>query len=73
MHVLKEVCYMMTSFPAIHFFYDRVTGALEVIHMTRTCVYFTALATVIHYNKRSVADSRKFEGYVYLMKTIVAL
>ena len=24
MHILKEVCYMITSFPAIPFFYDRV-------------------------------------------------
>ena len=76
MHILKEVCYMMTSFPAIHFFYDRVIISREHLKWSICqghCVYFTALAAVIHYNKRSVVDSRKFEGYVYLMKTIVAL
>ena len=24
MHLLKEVCYVMTSFPAVHFLYNRV-------------------------------------------------
>ena len=28
------------------------------------CVYFTALVAAIHYDKRSVFDSRKFEGYI---------
>ena len=29
MHILKEVCYMMTSFPAIHIFHDSVIFSLE--------------------------------------------
>ena len=37
------------------------------------CVYFTTLAAAIHYNKRSVVDSRKIEEDVYLRKTIAAL
>ena len=38
------------------------------------CVYFATRIATIHYNKQSVVDSRKFEGYcVYLKKAIVAL
>ena len=33
----------------------------------------TSLVAAIHYNKTSLVDSRKFEGYVYLSKAIVAL
>ena len=29
MHILAKVCYMMTSFPAIHFFYNRVIISRE--------------------------------------------
>ena len=36
-------------------------------------VYFTTFVAPIHYNKQSVVDSRKFEGYVYFRKAIVAL
>ena len=75
MHILKEVCYMMTSFPVIHFFYDETLfhGSTWSDPCQGHCVYFTTLVAAIHYNKRSVVDSRKFEGYVYLRKTIVAL
>ena len=38
------------------------------------CIYFTTLIALIHYNKRSVDDSRKLEGYcIYLRKAIVVL
>ena len=71
MHILKEVCYMITSFPAIPFFYDRVVISRD-LYVTDT-VFISQRTAAIHYNKRSVDDSRKFEGYVYLTKTIVAL
>ena len=29
MHIMKEVCYMITSFPAISFFYDRVVNSSD--------------------------------------------
>ena len=76
MHILKEVYYMMTSFPAIHFFYDRVIISRELLKWS-ICqgyfAYFATLAAAIHYNKQSEVASRKFEGYVYLRKTILAL
>ena len=37
------------------------------------CVYFTTLVVAIHYSKWSVLDSRKFEGYIYLRRVMVAL
>ena len=62
MHMLKKVCYMTTSFPAIYFFYDSVIISRE--HLKRCIcqghfVYFTTLFAAIHYDKRSVLDSRK--------------
>ena len=68
MHIMKEVCYMITSFSAIPFFYDRVVNSSDSY-----VFYFATCTAAIHYNKGSVVDSRKFEGYVYLRKTIVAL
>ena len=70
MHILKEVCFMTTSFPAIHFFYDSVIISRE--HLKKStcqgnCVYFTTLFATIHYNKRSVVDSRK-SWRVYLFQ-----
>ena len=76
MHILKEVCYVMVSFPAIHFFYDRVIISREHLQWSicqRYFAYFATLAATIHYNKRSVVDSRKFERCVYLRKAILAL
>ena len=35
MHVLKEVCYMTTSFPAIHFFYDCVIISRDHLKRSR--------------------------------------
>ena len=67
---------MTTSFPAIHFFYDSVIISREHLKQSTcqgNCVYFSTLVATIHYNKRSVVDSRKIEEYVYLRKTIVAL
>ena len=70
MHILKEVCFMTTSFPAIHFFYDSVIISREHLKKS-TCqgnrVYFTTLFATIHYNKRSVVDSRK-SWRVYLFQ-----
>ena len=62
MHILKEVCFITTSFPAIHFFYNSVIISRE--HLKKStcqgnCVYFTTLFATIHYNKWSVVDSRK--------------
>ena len=62
MHILKEVCFITTSFPVTHFFYDRVIISRE--HLKKStcqgnCVYFTTPFATIHYNKRSVVDSRK--------------
>ena len=61
MDILKEVCFMTTSSPASHFFYDNVIISREHLKKS-TCqenyVYFTTLFAAIHYNKRSVVDSR---------------
>ena len=70
MHILKEVCFITTSFPAIHFFYNSVIISRE--HLKKStcqgnCVYFTTLFATIHYNKRSVVDSRK-SWRVYLFQ-----
>ena len=70
MHILKEVCFMTTSFLAIQFFYDSVIISREHLKKS-TCqgnrVYFTTLFATIHYNKRSVVDSRK-SWRVYLFQ-----
>ena len=66
---------MTISFRAIRFFfYDSVIISRE--HWKQStcqgnCVYFTKLVAAIHYNKRSVVDSRKNEEYV--QETIVAM
>ena len=76
MHILKEACYMTASFPAIYFFYGSVIISREHLKQSTyqgLCVYFTTLVAAVHYNKRSLVDSRKFEGYVYWKKNIVAL
>ena len=62
-HILKEVCFMTASFPAIHFFYY-VSVIISREHLKksicqRNCVYFTAPFATIHWNKRSVVSSRK--------------
>ena len=62
MHILKEVCFIATAFPAIHFFYNSVIISQEDLKKStcqRNCVYFTTLFAIIHYYKRSVVDSRK--------------
>ena len=67
-HILKEICYMTTSFPAIHYFYYSVIYSRERLKRPVCqghCVYFTTLIATIYYNKRSVVDSRKIEEYVY--------
>ena len=76
MHILKEVCYMTTSFPAIHFFNDSVIVSRERLKQficSRHCIYFTTLVATIHYDQRSVVDSKKFEEYALFRKNIVAL
>ena len=58
----KKVCYMTTSFKAIHFFYDSVNILWEHLKQSTclgNCLYFTILFATIHYNKRSAVDSRK--------------
>ena len=35
------------------------------MYVKDTVFFFTTLAAAIHYNQRSVVDSRKVEGYVY--------
>ena len=76
MYTLKEVCYMTTSIPAIHFFcggaiikWNHLRGSICQGHF----VYFMALVLAIHYNKQSVANWGKFEGHVYMRKAIVAV
>ena len=66
----KQVCYMTTSFTAIHFFYDSIIISREQSTFQRNCLYFTILFATIHYRKRK---REKVEEYVYLWKTIVAL
>ena len=60
--LLKEVGFITTSFPAIHFFYDSVIISREQLKKStyqQSCVSFTTLFATIHYYKRSVVDSRK--------------
>ena len=62
MHILKEVYFITTSFPVIHFFYDSVIISREHLKKPtcqRNSVNFTTLFATIHYYKRSVVDSRK--------------
>ena len=74
--MLKEVCHMATSFPAIYFLYDSAIILRE--HLKQSicqghCVYFTTLVVAIYYDKQTVFDSRKFERYFCLRKTMVGL
>ena len=74
MYLLQEACYLTASVAAIHFFHGIAIISRKHLDICQgPCLYFTRLHAVIHYNKRSVVDSRKFEGYVYLRKTIAAL
>ena len=42
--------------------------------MSRALCLFTSFIAAVHYEKQSVVNSRRFEGYyVYLRKKIVAL
>ena len=76
MHILKEVCYMTTSFPAIHFFYDSVIISRE--HLKQPHVKETVFISQ-HFLQPSIIISglwlirEKIEEYVYLRKTTVAL
>ena len=59
---MKEVGFITTSFPAIHFFYDSVIISREQLKKStyqQSCVSFTTLFATIHYYKRSVVDSKK--------------
>ena len=65
MYILKEVCYLTASITVVHFFYGSVIVIRE--HSKQSiceghCVCFTTLVAAIHYSKRSVVNSRKFEG-----------
>ena len=73
MYILKEVCYLLTSIAAIQFFFRSVITSRE--HSKQSIFqehYFTTFVANILFNKRSVVDSRKLEGYVYLRRVIVA-
>ena len=62
MHILKNVCYMTTSFTTIHFFYDSVIISQQHLKQSTcqgNCLYFTIIFATIHYNERSAVDSRK--------------
>ena len=77
MYILKDSLYLTTSIAAILFFYG--TAIISWEHLKRSIcqgqwVYFPTIIAVIQYNKQSVVDSRKLEGYcAYLWKTIVAM
>ena len=66
MHILKEVSYMTTSFPAIHFFNDSVifSGKRLKRSVCQGHCLFHSTCWNIDYNKRSVVDSQKIEDYV---------
>ena len=74
MHILKEVCYILTSFPAIHFFYDRVIISWEHLKwcMSRTLCFFSQ-----HWLQPSIITSdlwlirEKLKG-MFMRKTILA-
>ena len=71
MCILNEGIYCSYSFFVLqcHYF----TGALEVIHMSRTpCLFPNTCTNHSYYIKRYVLDSKKCE-YVYFRKVIVAL
>ena len=70
MHILKEMWKRSSSYPSFLWWWQYLTGALEAIHMSMILCLFH---NTCYSNKRSVLDSRKFEGYVYLMKVIAAL
>ena len=62
MHILKKVCYMTTSFTAIHFFCDSIIISRQHLKQSicqGNCLYFAILLANIHYDKRSAIDSRK--------------
>ena len=70
MHILEAIAaiYFFTLLSLFH------GSTYEAVICQGHCVYLTALIEAIHYNKRSVADSREFEGCcVYVRKTIVVL
>ena len=73
MYIMKEVFYVTASVPAKQFFNGSFTFSRE--HLTRficqgQCVCFTTLVVAIHYNQRSVLDSRKVEEYVFWGKPL---
>ena len=78
MYILNEVCYLIASIASIHFFFGSIIISRE--HLKRSicqghCSCFTTFHNIsnhLYYNKQSVADSRKFEWYVYLRKDTVA-
>ena len=72
MYILKEVCHMTASFPAIYFsiiaiYFFFIFFITSRQHLKRSscqglCVCFTTLVAAMHYKKRSVGDSRKLKG-----------
>ena len=56
-YILKEICYLMTSIPVIHFFYGSIIISRKQLKPS----------------KQSVVDSTKLKGYVYFRKVIAVL
>ena len=77
-HILKDVCCMMPTFPDIHFFLGQshyFTGALgKVPQNGKDTVFFSQhLLQPSIITRGFLVESIKLEGYVYLRKTTVAL
>ena len=76
MHILKKICYMTTSFPAIHFLYDSV-----IFHRSAWGDLYIKDTVFIsqHLVQPSIKTSglwlirEKLKECVYFRKTIVAL
>ena len=73
----RLLCYLMTSFTAIHFFYGTVIIPRNILRhpfCQGHCVYFKTQIAAIRYMKLTGFTSATFEGYsVYLRKAITAL
>ena len=75
-HVYIERSLLFDDINSTHPFfmvYSLFQGSTWSDRYVKDTVYFTTFVAPIHYNKQSVVDSRKFEGYVYFRKAIVAL
>ena len=76
MHILKNVCYITTSFSAIHFFYDSVIVSQE--HLKQSTVKETVFISQYFLQPSIILNGlrlirEKVVEYVYLRKTIEVL